>query len=130
MSGNNFSRNNFRKTLCSLAQHSPSKAEITNMSKQVMQAFLDFGSETPDNLDCFQNLEYGLATNDSHTSRKTVGLKLKGADVLISDVMHMIESMEIPAEVKEDFPDLTTEQWDAITRMTVMMLFSLEQDVK
>jgi hypothetical protein len=127
----NMNKNNFLEILHHLADNSLAGDELAEMSGQLMKAFLDFGSETPDNLNCFQNVEYGLVINRiDGANRDKTGLKLKGRNVLISEVMNVVEDLEIPAEVKEYYPKLTKEQWSAITRITTMVLISLERRVK
>ncbi len=42
--------------------------------------------------------------------------------------MHLIEDTGIAQSVKRHYPDLTADQWSAVTRMTTMILISLERE--
>ncbi|MEU1184585.1 pentapeptide repeat-containing protein [Streptomyces sp. NPDC005820] len=93
------------------------------------KALLTAGSETPDNLACVRHLEYGTVPGPSYApERETSGLKITGTDILVSDVARRIEDTPIPASVAEGFPELTTEQWSAATRVITLLLSALEAD--
>jgi hypothetical protein len=91
-----------------------------------MKLFLSAGPETPDNLNCYRRIEYGLVEGRQFGPETILGLRVKGKDILLSDVMNVIENLELPAEVQEYFPDLTNQEWDAVTRMITTVLLSLE----
>jgi hypothetical protein len=87
--------------------------------------FLNFGSETPDNMKCAKNVEYGQGRDKSSKS----GLKIKKKNLFLSDIMYAIEDMDLPKEVKAEYPKLTANEWEAATRMITMILIALESDV-
>jgi hypothetical protein len=118
-------KNKFVSLLCGLAQ-SDSRAALTVESTQLMEAFLEFGSQTDDNLNCYRHIEYGLVPRAVCRPKETYGLKLRGKDILVSDVIHLIEDLDLPDGIKEQFPDLTRNEWAAITRMATMMLIAFE----
>jgi hypothetical protein len=118
---------NFRNKLFEIACGSGDQASLSDQNNQLMKAFLEFGSETPDNLNCYNHIEYGL-TRDWR-SRTVAGLKLKGKELLLSEVMNVVENLELPDEVREEFPELTDNEWDAITRMVTMALIAMERGV-
>ena len=101
--------------------------DLTEITGDIMRAFLEMGSETPDNLKCSRQIEYGRADGREASPAKVFGLKVKGTEILVSDVMHLVESEGIPESVLEYYPDLTDDQWSAVTRMTSMILISLER---
>ena len=65
----------FRDHLVALAQTPTSQLRLPEMSDSLMRAFLDFGSETEDNLNCAAHVDYGSA-EDSLSNRR-IGLRLK-----------------------------------------------------
>jgi hypothetical protein len=98
------------------------------IGKQLGNLFLDFSSETEENVHCLEHLEYGTSSN-SKTAMNRAGFKIKGKDILISDIMNALEDLDTPPDaVKEYFPELTIEEWSAATRMMTVLL--LEKEVK
>lgn len=118
----------FREKLCAIASEQYPKAKLKKLSRELMRAFLDEGSETPDNLNCAEHIEFGWIHNRSFGPMHICGLKLKGKDILVSDVVHLIEDEEITQSIQEQYPELTLEEWSAVTRITTMVLIALEQD--
>ncbi len=98
----------------------------TAITQEVREAFLRRGSRTPDNMNCVEHIEYGTVEGREFGPPKVSGLKVKESDVLISDVMHLVEDADIPDIVKKYYIDITVDEWSAITRMTTMILLSLE----
>lgn len=129
----------FAQALCQLIDSSPepqrkkalSRSVVSKKSDRLMKAFLAFGSETDDNMNCFRHVEYGRVDGrvDGRTwgPKRTYGLKLKGKQILLSDVIHMVEDRKIPNEIAERYPDLTEDEWAAISRMATMILLALEE---
>jgi len=114
------------ETLLQACKASERAATDTVITQQVREAFLRMGSRTPDNLNCVEHIEYGTVEGLEFGPPKVSGLKMKKSDVLISDVMHLVEDADIPDIVKEYYIDITVEEWRAITRMTTMILLSLQ----
>lgn len=77
-------------------------------------ALLDFGSDTPDNLNCTGRVEVGPVGSE-------IGLKIRGRDVLFSDIAHALESEPLPKALKDAFPDISEGDWDAFARMTTLI---------
>ncbi len=101
----------------------PKQVEMIN--EQFRTAILDYGSETPDNLDSIEKVEIGKVKVDK---RVYSGLKIKGKNILLSEIMHEIEAMSMPSEIKEQFTKLTEEEWKAATRIMTLILSSLEEE--
>ena len=119
--------NEIIKTISSQQYAAPYRDRI---SKQLGSLFLDFSSETEENLHCLAHLEYGTSSN-SKTTLNRAGFKIKGKDILISDIMNALEDLDTPPDaVKEYFPELTIEEWSATTRMMTVLLLLLEKEVK
>lgn len=82
------------------------------------EALLDFGSATPDNLNCANRVEVGRV--GPHT-----GLKITGREALFSDISHALEAEPMPSGIKEQFPQISEKDWDAFTRMTTLIYILL-----
>jgi len=119
------SSTSFKDKLFEIACGKKAQTSLSAQSDQLMKAFLEFGSETPDNVNCYNHIEYGL-THDWR-SRAVWGLKLKGKNLLLSEVMNVVENLKLPNEVSKEFPELTNSEWEAITRMVTMLLIALER---
>ena len=98
-------------------------------SSRLMQAFLDYGSETEDNLNGFNHIEYGPVPVLEGRSPE-LGFKIKGEAIFVSDILNRIEDMEIPPYIKEHFPDLTDDEWSAATRIATMVFIAPERRLK
>lgn len=125
----------FPQALCQLIDRSPgplrkkdlSRSVVSEKSDRLMKAFLEFGSETDDNVNCFRHVEYGRVDNRVCGPNPIYGLKVKGKKILLADVIHMVEDLKIPNEIGERYPDLTEDEWSAITRMATMILLAFQQ---
>jgi uncharacterized protein (DUF433 family) len=121
--------NSFIKALVETISADDLSSSWQNRSSHLMQAFLDYGSETEDNLNGFYHIEYGpVPVLEGHVPR--LGFKIKGKDITISDILNGIEDIEIPPYIKEHFPDLTADEWSAATRIATMFFSALERRLK
>lgn len=59
-------------------------------------------------------------------SNSVTGLGIRRTDVLLSDIAHEIENLELPFFVKKHY-DLTKQQWSAATRLITLILLALEK---
>src|SRR5690349_19140978 len=75
------------------------------------KAFLEFGSETPDNLSCARHVDYGLIRKLA-TSRRALGLRSKVSRIPLSEFAWNIEGTKIPARIRLQFPKLTVLEWE------------------
>lgn len=121
-------RNPFRKQLCSLATTLPSPADLQSRSDELMQAFLLFGSETEDNLSCVQHVEYGWVNKRDFGPPSICGLKLHDKPLLISDLIYALGGYDLLPLIRQNYPDLTEEEWDATLRITTIILLSFEHN--
>jgi hypothetical protein len=115
-----------RSQLCTLAHTACTPADLHQRNDALRQAFLAFGSETPDNLNCVQHIEYGNVQNRDHGPKRICGLKVKDTSVLVSDVMYAIED-KVDDIVRSSYPNLNEAQRDAVLRTIMLVLLSLEQ---
>ena len=122
----------FARALCQLVDSLPAPLNdlngpaVSEKSDQLMKAFLNFGSETDDNMNCFRHVEYGRVDR-VYRPKPFYGLKVKGKKISLVDVMHMVEDLDLPTEIAEQYPDLTKDEWSAITRMVTMILLAFER---
>lgn len=98
--------------------------QVDVINEQFKIALLDYASETPDNVASIEKIEIGKVEVDK---RLYSGLKIKGKNILLSEIMHGIENMSMPADIKEQFPNLTQQEWEAATRIIYLVLSSLEE---
>ena len=110
-----FSRERFLAALNGIAGGQTTPEELT---RQLRRALLDFGSETPDNLNCASRVEVGRVGPET-------GPKITGQDALFSDISHALESAAMPAEIRKQFPEISEKDWDAFTRMTTLLYILL-----
>jgi hypothetical protein len=104
------------------AGHAP---RLAASSAELRRIFLRQNSETPDNLASIDNLEFGsVAAADG---RQTLGLTVRGTQLLISDVMwRALETDAGAALIVEKFPELSKAQAEAVLRICVVILSNLE----
>lgn len=119
--------NGFLEELFEVATAQDLKTSANQRNEKLMRAFLDFGSETECNLNCATQIEYGLVTDQPYGPPQMYGLKLKNTNILISVIANWIENLDIPPEIQEEFPELTTQEWNAVTRMLTMLASALER---
>ncbi|MDN3026150.1 pentapeptide repeat-containing protein [Streptomyces sp. S.PB5] len=99
----------------------------TDITSGFRKALLTAHSESPDNLACVEHLEYGSVPGPPDApEREGAGLKITGTDILISSVASSMEDTPVPTSVAKDFPELTPEQWSAVTRLITLLLGALE----
>lgn len=115
--------------LFTLSQGHFAQSALEEKNKELIKSLLDFGSETEDNLSSCMNVEFGLVEKPELFSRKIYGLKLKDTDILISEVFHALEGIGIPNHIRNNFPSLTKQQWDALTRIVTLILIALEYHI-
>lgn len=108
--------------------------ELYDLSEDMMEAMVEFGSETDDNLNCQDHIEYGIVYNEpGNDVLSTYGLKIRDKKILLSDVMNALEALklsDLPDEVRNLFPSsLTDAEWDATMRMATMVFLAFEHTV-
>ncbi|MBG0833481.1 hypothetical protein HS041_37910 [Planomonospora sp. ID67723] len=116
-----------RRSMVQMLLDADAATDPAELAREVMRVLLYVGSETPCNLNCAENLDYGPVPAASHRPAVS-GLKVKGTDLLVSEVAHAIEDLPLPSALAREFPELTAERWDAVTRMITMLLRALERE--
>jgi hypothetical protein len=114
-----------RSLLMYFANFSFNAKQVEVINQQFRTAILDYGSETPDNRASVDRIEIGKVRVNN---RLCSGLKVKGKNILLSEIMNEVESMPMPIQIQEQFTELTQEEWEAATRIMTLILLSLEED--
>ncbi len=97
--------------------------DVVKFSHRIMNAFMEFNWSNRDKEQCFQLIEYGKAQNP-FPERMDYGFKIKGKPILVDDILWELESVPIPNEVGAKFPDLTSNEWEALLRMATMIVIA------
>lgn len=116
----------FRRELRRLLSVGGMPADNRDQTKSLMRAFLDFGSETPDNINCSMHIEYGNILGSGKSP--CVGLKIRQKNIGFADLANVLENVDLPEDVAKEFPSLTKEEWDAFTRMVTMIMLALQSE--
>ena len=90
-----------------------------HLTKNLHDALLSFGSETPDNLSCVNNIEVGSVGNNR-------GLKLRNQNIFLSELAYELENTPMPEQMKEAFPKVIGEDWEAFMRLTTLLYITFE----
>jgi hypothetical protein len=101
-----FAKLKFRNLLMYFANADFTDIQVAEMDAQLKKALLDFASETPDNLQSVARIEVGKVRDGKWLYS---GLKIKDKKIMLSQLMHSIESMDLPEEIKAELPALTQE---------------------
>ena len=113
-------RTRFLEALTAVAE---GRTNAEDLTKSLRVALLEFGSETPDNLSCAEQIEVGTVGSET-------GLTLLGRELLYSEIAHVIEGEPMPEALKTAFPDITDEDWDAFGRLTTLIYILLSRDAR
>jgi hypothetical protein len=113
------------KMLVSRFKPSERKARL----RALAEGFLAFGSETPDNVQCIEHIDYGLLPIRWGVPVRRAALKIKGKSIGLAELAHEVEGSRIPASVRREYPELTTQEWHAFQRLVTMILIALEEEL-
>ncbi|MGE0084799.1 MAG: hypothetical protein AB7S75_10285 [Desulfococcaceae bacterium] len=101
-----------------------SESYLKNLDSYIKKLVVSFGSGTEDNIESMNHIELGY-------SGCNFGIKIKNKDLFVSDIVNALEDMEQPPqEVKEYYPDITDQEWQASTRLSTLLLLLFEKSVK
>lgn len=99
--------------------------ELENLTEDLRRLFVEAHSATADNRAAAANLKFGVSKRSESPHQ---GLLV--GDTLVSDIFYSLESgTEIPAEVRNDFPELSLSEWHAALRLVVAILSSTERQI-
>lgn len=88
------------------------------------RALVDFGSETPDNVSCVQQISVSKAPA-RYRKGKIRGLALRRR-WLISEILNYAEGSRIPKAVRNRFRGITQQEWNAVQRLTTLVFTAFE----
>ena len=111
----NMNNKKFIESICDL--QSKEKKEAID---QLHRLILDYGSETPDNLEAVNNITYIV-------NKYICGVGTQSG-ILASDILNSLEETSIPPEIKNKFPNLKKNEWEGILRYCTLVLCALEEN--
>ena len=114
------------QTILAACFASHQEADLRAATVDIRHALLACGSETPDNLACAAQIEFGAGLSTAGSPKRTIGLRLVGSNILLSDLLKVAEDASIPEPVRATFPDLSEESWTAVMRLVTLLVLSLE----
>lgn len=85
---------------------------------QFRDAFLAFGSQTPDNILAVDHITLIAAHGAS-------GLATKFSQHLLQDIAWEMEKLDFPKQLAERLPGFSEKEWDAYLRVTTMLFVLL-----
>ncbi|GEM_PF-2484090 len=101
-----------------------SELYLKNLDSYIKKLIVSFGSGTRDNIESMNHIELGFSGGN-------FGIKIKNKELFVSDLMNALEDMEEPPrEVKEYYPDITDQEWQASTRLSTLLLLWFEKSLK
>lgn len=116
-------RSRFLEAIFRAAQATDARS-VQDQSRDIIDAFLAYGSETPDNRDCAQRVEWGSVQDGTSAQRAARGFRLKSGTSL-SDILNVAEGCPVPPDVSCKYPSLAQEDWNASMRLVTVLLSAL-----
>jgi hypothetical protein len=87
-----------------------------------MQAFLFFGSDTPDNQNCVAAVQYSSAPLYDTGSILRYGFKLRQKSIFVQDVLSAVRLLSTPQPILDYYADLTEAEWKAAILTAIKMV--------
>lgn len=101
-----------------------SESYLETLDSYIKKLLVSFGSGTEDNRESMNHIELGCSNGN-------FGIKIKNRNLFVSDIVNALEDMEQPPqEVKEYYPDITDQEWQASTRLSTLLLLLFEKSVR
>lgn len=122
--------NELARLLLAACDQPPETIDPAAVTDHLRHAFLRLGSDTPDNRNAIDRIEYGLVRDRPFPPRSVLALKIRNTDVLLSEIVNSVEDLDLPRRVGAAFPALTGQDWHAAMRMVTMVLIALEREVR
>lgn len=100
--------------------------ELNFNEESLKKSFFDDASHSADNLECMENIEFGVVDREICTGYKQekYGIKIKNTDVMLSDLIYCMESEEGRDLISKHFPQLSMEQIASAQRVATIILLS------
>ena len=93
-------------------------------TKRLRRALLIYGSETDDNRDAMQRIEMGNLPETQLAFLQ--GIRTVKSGYSISGILNTLEGEGLPKAIRERFPDLDVDDFDAALRVAVLCLSAFE----
>ena len=104
--------------------------DLESISHELRLAFLEDWSDTPDNIETSDYLNFGIIKNKD-TSKIKQGLILKSQNDLISNILWTaFGDSKVPKQVLEYYPELKKEEWNQVIRIAQIVLSSFECEIE
>lgn len=117
----------FIKEIDKISEEILKDENFTYDENEFEESFFRQSSHTPDNIKSIKNIEYGSVRLPIIDNRRNWGLKVKGKDVLLSDVLYYLESSdEVINILKEKYKELTITEIKSLLRVMVIVLSGLQ----
>lgn len=100
---------------------SKNESYLKKSDSDMKKFFLRFGSATEDNIESMNRIELS----------PDLRIKIKNKELCISDIVNALEDMEeAPQEIKEYYPNITDQEWQASTRLSTLTFLVFEKSLK
>ncbi|MEU8685160.1 hypothetical protein [Streptomyces sp. NPDC048611] len=117
-------RSGAREQFCQALADISERADLQQgeLTARLRTAFRNFASETPDNKDAAQH----IAVLHSEEPEQGPRLCLSRSGLAFAKVVLSAGGCPVPSCVREEFPDLTQEEWNAVIHVTGLTLMAFE----
>ncbi|WP_407287417.1 hypothetical protein [Streptomyces sp. BP-8] len=113
-------RERFRQALAAISERTD--LHQGQLTARLRTSLLEFASETPDNKDAAQRIAVLRTGKRQQESR----LCVSRSGVAFARVVLSADGCPVPSCVREEFPDLTQDEWDAVVQVTGLTLLAFE----
>lgn len=121
-------RDDFIKEIEKISQEVLKTGRVKYNNREFKESFFRQSSHSPDNLKSMEYIEYGVVKNKI-TGRRNFGLKIKGKDVLLADIIYFLENDdEVRNMIIKEFPELNFEEAEAALRVMTIIMIGFECD--
>ena len=103
----------FLDSIVGLAKQDPATSD-----EALRHIILQYGSETPDNIEAVQHLSY--LWNEDTSGVGTM------SGILAANIINLLEESPVPTEIKSQYPELKDKEWESILRFCTLVLCALE----
>ena len=121
----------FNSFVENVSEYVLSNGELIMDESRLKKSFFNQLSDSPDNIDAMSLIDYGYAkpfimSNIEDYPWLTYGLKIKGKDVLLSDIAYLLEDKEFVELIQKRIPILTVNEIEAAQRCLTGLILGFE----